>query len=116
MQQATTRHTHTIAQQTYKANITKHTHTHGASHVTGLLASLTCSVQNTHTHTRTRKHINNNTGVTIGLRQNGKEANNHTYKNNLYIMASLSCASILCAVVLLIANDSIRHTVEMMFA
>ena len=31
-------------------------------------------------------------------------------------MASLSCASILCAVVLLITNGSIRHAVEIMFA
>ena len=34
----------------------------------------------------------------------------------IYIMASLSRASILCAVVLLITNDSIRHAVEIMFA
>ena len=34
----------------------------------------------------------------------------------VYIMASLSCASILCAVVLLITNGSIRHPVEIMFA
>ena len=36
-------------------------------------------------------------------------------KHNCYIMASLSCASILCAVVLLITNGSIRHVVEIMF-
>ena len=51
-----------------------------------------------------------------GFRQNGKEANIYNCKLCLYIMASLSCASILCAVVLLITNGSIRHAVEIMFA
>ena len=40
----------------------------------------------------------------------------YTYICICSIMASLSCASILCAVVLLITNGSIRHAVEIMFA
>ena len=53
--------------------------------------------------------------VTTGFRQNGKEANNYNWKHNLYMLASLSCASILCEVVLLITNDSIRHAVDIVF-
>ena len=62
--------------------------------------------------------------ITTGFRQNGKKAKTHSCKNNTYVytyiyiytMASLSCASILCAVVLLITNGSIRHAVDKMFA
>ena len=57
-----------------------------------------------------------NTLFTTGFRQNGKEAKHYNCKHILYIMASWSCASILCAVVLLITDGSIRHAVEIMFA
>ena len=53
--------------------------------------------------------------LTTGFQRNGKEANNYNC-TICYIMASLSCASILCAVVLLITNGSIRHAVELIVA
>ena len=59
----------------------------------------------THTHVYTYTHI-----LPLGSGRMEKRRTTIIAKI-VYIIASLSCASILCAVVLLITNGSIRHAV-----